>query len=70
MLGELITDPLPAEPAHAVTGSFSTLAVGPNHTCVVGSVTGDVKCWGLNQFGEVGNGKRFHETPQRVVPAL
>src|SRR5262249_30414103 len=55
LLGEEITDPLPATPALA-TGilAWSTLAVGPAHTCAIDE-DGGVWCWGRNEFGEVGS---------------
>jgi len=31
------------------------IAVGPNHSCAL-TTTGDVKCWGLNDVGQLGDG--------------
>ena len=44
----------------------SALALGDNHTCVLLN-DGTVKCWGLNMFGELGNGLTMDSpTPQTV----
>jgi hypothetical protein len=70
LLGRGIPIGLPEAPTLAVSGTWSTVAIGPHHTCVVAMFDSTVSCWGLNQFGEVGNGSRFHGTPQRVVSAV
>jgi alpha-tubulin suppressor-like RCC1 family protein len=70
LLGPQIHEITPPAPTLAVSGKWLTLAVGPSHTCAVDAADASVWCWGLNQFGEVGNGKRFHEVAQQTVPAI
>jgi alpha-tubulin suppressor-like RCC1 family protein len=31
------------------------IAAGPNHTCA-GSAANTVRCWGANEYGQLGNG--------------
>ncbi len=52
------------------TLTFRIIAGGPHHTCGITAVAADgtpeLYCWGLNRFGEVGNGKRAHTEPVPV----
>ena len=57
-------------PQVAVPGSWAAVAVGPNHACAIDNKTMQVMCWGLNEFGEIGNGARFHANPVSVVPPV
>jgi len=53
----------------AVTGSFSwsRVSAGMHHTCAI-TTTGELYCWGLNNFGQLGDGTTTNSpSPQRVV---
>ena len=55
-----------AVPVHA--GQATTLATGEDHACVLVN-GGTVKCWGLNNAGQVGNGSKtgLVSRPVRVI---
>jgi alpha-tubulin suppressor-like RCC1 family protein len=46
-----------------LTSDVAAIAVGGRHTCAL-TTAGDVKCWGFNLYGEVGDGS----TMDRSVP--
>jgi alpha-tubulin suppressor-like RCC1 family protein len=55
--------PIPSQLAAGVTGTTAAIATGDFHTCAL-SVTGTVKCWGRNDFGQLGDGT----TTDRSLP--
>ncbi|TNE93013.1 MAG: hypothetical protein EP330_00010, partial [Deltaproteobacteria bacterium] len=58
-----------AEPTQSVAGTFTKVSAGVEYTCAIDTV-GDVRCWGLNWYDQLGvadlNG--YYPTPV-VVPA-
>lgn len=57
-LGYLGTDYgyVPPLPVSGIAGGATGIAIGGNHSCAI--VSGAAYCWGSNNSGEVGNGKR------------
>ena len=57
-LGYLGTDfgYVPPLPVAGIAGGATAIAIGGNHSCAI--VSGAAYCWGSNDSGEVGNGKR------------
>lgn len=46
--------------------TFSTISAGGNHTCAV-STNGNTYCWGVNQFGELGDGTNTNRPSPTLV---
>ncbi|HEX6588874.1 MAG TPA: hypothetical protein VF039_07625 [Longimicrobiales bacterium] len=63
-------DPLPCSlEARSVALGFGVTDIdaGPSHSCAA-TTAGDLYCWGLNQFGQLGTGDRVDgDTPRRVL---
>ncbi len=55
----------PLSPSDPVTEPFASVAAGTAHTCGV-TVGGIAYCWGLNQYGQIGDGSRS----DRPLPIL
>lgn len=75
-LGNGSTDfynPVPVTPTGLGSG-VTALATGGNHTCALraGSSPGstEVLCWGLNAYGELGDGTQISRSVPTVVPGL
>lgn len=51
----------------SLSAHFSSLALGDEHSCVL-TTNGDVKCWGGNTYGQLGDeSKKSRTTPVKVV---
>ena len=48
-----------------LSGNIGALTAGDWHTCAV--IGGNVKCWGSNDTGQLGDGKAWQTTPGTVV---
>ena len=63
------TSPLPWRNRGGGDIAIPGVAVGRSHTCVV-LATGEVWCWGYNDFGQLGSGESSdgcHQTPELVA---
>ena len=64
-----MTNPTPVQVSGLPSGSgVSAVAGGHYHSCAV--VNGGVRCWGGNQFGEIGNGSTTQSTTPAQVSGL
>jgi alpha-tubulin suppressor-like RCC1 family protein len=64
-----MTNPTPVQVSGLPSGSgVSAVAGGHYHSCAV--VNGGVRCWGGNQFGEIGNGSTTQSTTPAQVTGL
>ena len=49
-----------------LSNNVKALSAGESHTCALMN-TGAVKCWGLNNGGQLGDGSAWRKTPRSVV---
>ena len=49
---------VPSSYVNGLSSNVATIAAGADHTCAV-TISGAVKCWGRNDFGEVGDGSNL-----------
>jgi alpha-tubulin suppressor-like RCC1 family protein len=59
---------LPTE-VTALGSGVQAVTSGAYHACAIGA-SGDVKCWGNNQYGQLGDGGTSNHTTPTPVPAL
>jgi alpha-tubulin suppressor-like RCC1 family protein len=64
-LGDGTTTSSSALPDHDLLAGVQSVAVGFYHTCVV-MQTGGVRCWGDNQYSQLGN----HPSYATLTPVL
>jgi alpha-tubulin suppressor-like RCC1 family protein len=51
-----------------LTSSVSAISVGTFYTCVLLN-SGGVKCWGINEYGQLGDGKNVYgENVYSLIP--
>ncbi|TDR45927.1 alpha-tubulin suppressor-like RCC1 family protein [Tahibacter aquaticus] len=48
---------VPLLPAGANTASAATIAAGGYHSCAIDDTTGEMRCWGRDNLGQLGDGK-------------
>lgn len=51
------------------SGTIASLAVGGAHACAI-TTTGSAKCWGYNQFGQLGIGNTYQSNSPAAVTGL
>ena len=66
------TDTDRATPVDVVglSSDVANVALGGRHTCAITGTLGGVKCWGLNGFGQLGDGTLINRTTPVDVPFL
>ena len=70
-LGTGTTTPSNSPSTVTLGGSVVAVSAGGAHTCVIldGSGSGDVKCWGDNAFGQLGDGTANQQNDASIVAA-
>lgn len=66
--GAFVPNPSPVS-VTGLTGGIRTISSGSDHTCVL-MKRGTVSCWGLNQFGELGEGDLVNRNAPVAVRGL
>ncbi len=52
---DIYTNPVPMEGVESVVTGTSDGGIAPGFTCVLMRADGSVKCWGINEYGQLGN---------------
>ncbi len=65
---ELVSRGVP-EPVSGLTGGAAVLTAKGGHTCVL-SGSGNIQCWGVNKFGQLGNGTFEDQSAPAPVTGL
>ena len=65
----LLLSLLPSQSASALgPDAYASVSAGGNHTCAIMANGGAIDCWGLNEFGQLGNGTQVSTShPARVT---
>jgi alpha-tubulin suppressor-like RCC1 family protein len=63
------SDVLTPVPVASLSSRVVSLSAGESHTCAV-TASGSVLCWGLNEFGQLGNGTRTSSVVPVAVAGL
>lgn len=66
--GTSIARPAPVD-VSGLDGEIVAIAAGENHTCALTSESG-IRCWGLNGFGQLGDGTNADRFVPTVIAAL
>ena len=68
-LGDGTTTSLYSPPGSDVLTGVSQIAAGSSHTCTLMRGTGGVRCWGFNNFGQLGDGTttNVHSPPSNGI---
>lgn len=51
-------------------GNDSPISIGAGHSCMLVDISGEVKCWGRNDYGQLGNGNNLNSSIRVGVTGL